>query len=235
MIGILGGTSLMESSLFSDCTETTITTLYGDAVAFVGDGFAFIQRHGRPADTPPHRINHHANIAAFRDHGATAIVAVNSTGSLKQAIPPGSLVVPDDYFNLVDPPTFFDEKMTFTVPSLDASVRRRIIDTIADLGFDCVSGGVYFQVQGPILETPAEIRFASGIGDVIGMTMAREAILACELGLAYASVCMVDNYANGIAEKPLTLDDIDVHRSRNLGRLEAIIKRLITDGSVTDA
>ena len=77
-------------------------------------------------------------------------------------------------------------------------------------------GGVYWQARGPRLETPAEIRLIAAHADVIGMTIASECVVAGELGLRYAAVCVVDNLANGVAESELTIDELEQGRERNL-------------------
>lgn len=226
-LAIIGGTSFIGSSLFASLEECGVTTPYGEAQVFRGSRFCYLQRHGKNANTPPHRINYHANLAAIRDMGITDIIAVNSTGSLDATIPPGTLLVPHDYFNLFHVPTFFDGQMKFTVPGLDSQLRAWIVATARKHDLELRDGGVYVQVQGPSLETPAEIAFIKQIGQVVGMTMAKEAILARELGLRYASICMVDNYANGIAATPLTLEEIDARRGDNLGRLERFLGIII--------
>ena len=53
--------------------------------------------------------------------------------------------------------------------------------------------------SGPRFETPAEIRLIAEHADVVGMTIASECVVAGELGLRYAAVCIVDNLANGVA------------------------------------
>ena len=233
MIAIIGGTSFLDSSLFSDLKKKVVKTEYGDALTFLGTGYVFIQRHGENANTPPHKINYRANIKAIKDLKISKVIGINSTGSLKKSITPGSLLIPHDYFNLFNVPTFYDTEMKFTIPSLDV----RLIKTITQIAkihkIKIVPEGVYFQVKGPILETRTEINFIKQIGDVVGMTMANEAILARELGLNYASICMVDNFANGIIDKPLTLRQIEKRRKDNLGKLEnflnLIIKNLCDD------
>jgi 5'-methylthioadenosine phosphorylase len=57
---------------------------------------------------------------------------------------------------------------------------------------------IYVCTEGPRLETAAEIRLAADLGaDVVGMTLCPEVWLAAELGLAYASLCLVTNFATG--------------------------------------
>ncbi len=227
MIAIIGGTSFLDSSLFSNLGKKIVKTEYGDALTFQGTGYVFIQRHGEKADTPPHRINYHANIKAIKDLKASKIIAINSTGSLKKSIPPGSLLLPHDYFNLFNVPTFFDNELKFTIPGLDLQLIKLITQIAKHHNIEVIPEGVYFQVRGPILETPAEINFIKQIGDVVGMTMANEAILAKELDLNYASICMVDNFANGIVDIPLTMSQIEKKRKQNLGTLENFLNLII--------
>ena len=72
-------------------------------------------------------------------------------------------------------------------------------------------GGVYWQTRGPRFETPAEIRLIAAHADVVGMTIASECIVAGELGLDYAALCVVDNLANGIGAGEL---DVAEHGGR---------------------
>ena len=69
-------------------------------------------------------------------------------------------------------------------------------------------GGTYVQTRGPRFETVAEIAALSRFADLVGMTLASEATLARELGMPFAAVCTVDNYANGLADGVLTWDEM---------------------------
>ena len=53
------------------------------------------------------------------------------------------------------------------------------------------------------------------------MTVASECVLASEIGLPYAAVCVVDNLANGLDEHPLTMDEFHAGVVRNRDRLIA--------------
>ncbi len=80
-------------------------------------------------------------------------------------------------------------------------------------------GGVYWQANGPRFETPAEIRLIAAHADLVGMTLAAECVVAGELGLRYAAVCMVDNLANGIGPRPLSPKELERDREANAARL----------------
>jgi 5'-methylthioadenosine phosphorylase len=230
MLGIIGGTSLLfldagKPELLKD-TETS----YGKAEIFAGERYALALRHGSKHTTPPHRINFRALLAALKQTGVDRVVGMSSVGSMREDVPPRSIVVPADFIQLTNFQSIYEEKVGHVVPSLDEELGRDVIDAVRDGGFDVVVGGVYFQTRGPRLETVAEVRMFSQFADYCGMTMATEATLAREMGLAYASVCIVDNYANGVAPEPLTYEQImDNVRSNSetAGKVvEAIVEKL---------
>jgi 5'-methylthioadenosine phosphorylase len=212
-LGIISGTLPMSGmGLFSDLQEATVETPFGRAQVFRSAEIAFIPRHGNDPGHHilPHLINHAANLQALKDMGAGEIVGLNSTGSLKRRIKPGMLVMPDDYLMPTAGPTAIREKPVHITPTLNKEARQRWLDTANECAIDIVNGGIYWQTAGPRLETRAEIAMMSQFADLVGMTMASEAIIAQELDLPYASLCSVDNYAHGIGEegKELKMESI---------------------------
>ena len=225
MLGIITGTSLIgEEFKGRECRTKTVRTGYGDVEIFEEGDTIFLPRHGIAMDTPPHRINHRANISALKESGVDGVVCVCSTGSLNPEIPPGTLVVPHDYINFGVPLTFYDDEIRHIVPELDEGLRSRIAR--ASRGKD---GGVYVQTHGPRFETKAEISVLGKFADVVGMTMANEATLCCEAGIPVAALCTVDNYANGVAaqEQGLSYEAIIGNIERNREMVTDIIMKLI--------
>ncbi|MFH1511479.1 MAG: MTAP family purine nucleoside phosphorylase [Candidatus Woesearchaeota archaeon] len=198
MIGVIGGSSLLEAQIFPDCKPKKVKTEYGDVEVFISKKMCFLQRHGK--GIPPHKINHKANISALKQMGVDRILAVSSTGSMNRKLKPGDLVVIDDYMQMSGIPTFYDSTIRFTPPKIDEKLSQMLVMAAADRGILVHKKGVYLQTQGPRFETKAEIRMFSRFADVVGMTVASEATLANEAGIPYACICSVDNYANGIGE-----------------------------------
>ncbi len=225
-IAVIGGSGVLEIELFAGLKKREIETAYGRVMVDEGDGLFFLQRHGMPL-VPPHKLSHHANLLALKECGAKYIVAVNSTGSLQSDLQPGSLLVPDDYFNPWAIKTFFDDRLEFVTPGLSTTVRRAIIDTAAKLSVELVDGGTYIQTTGPRFETRAEVRVLAGWGSVVGMTMAHEATLARELGLEYASLCLVDNYANGVCDQVVDFREIEKAQQKNSRILARLLPNVV--------
>lgn len=229
MLALLGGTSLLASPVFSRWPDKTITTPFGTVTVKTAEAAVFLQRHGNPC-LPPHRIPHRANIWALKELGATKILAVNSVGSLKPSIRPGTLVIPDDFASPWHTETFFDDEMRFMVPVMDEEFAREVYGVCRRHTKTVRMGGTYIQTIGPRLETRAEINMLKRFGDIVGMTLASEATLAIESCLPYASICSIDNYCHGIMKVPLTMDEIYENVARNLKTIQDILNAFISPG-----
>ncbi|MHC1611077.1 MAG: MTAP family purine nucleoside phosphorylase [Candidatus Methanospirareceae archaeon] len=231
-LGIIGGTSLFDTKLLGDAKGREVKTRYGTVYLLVttlhSRDIVFIPRHGRERNIPPHRINYKANMRAFKDLGVEEIIGVTSVGSLKRGIRPQSLIVPHDYISLCTIPTYYDDELVHVTPGLDESLRRRILEAGRALSVKIIDRGVYFQTTGPRLETKAEINLIKDYADVVGMNMASEATLATELGLRYANISTVDNYAHGIVAEELEYKDIVAGASRSRESLEKVLLRVIS-------
>jgi 5'-methylthioadenosine phosphorylase len=226
-LGIVGGSGFLEGPLLEDVEATPIETPRGEAHVFLGEGFALLLRHGHGVYHPPHRIPHHAHVLALESLGVEKVVGLNSVGSLKAELGPGTVVVPDDYLSLHPPPSFAPEnERLHIVPALDAGMRAFLVAAAGATGA-VVDGGVYVEFSGPRFETRAEIRFVKDHGDVVGMTAASEATLFQERGIAYANLGVVDNFAHGIGDEPLTFDAYERQVSRNEERARAILAEII--------
>lgn len=107
-------------------------------------------------------------------------------------------------------------------------MRTAILNAAKELNIKLVAKGVYFQTSGPRLETRAEINFMKNYADIVGMCMASEATLAKELGLRYANISTVDNYAHGIiAAETLDYKQIVADASKSKDNLEKVLLKLI--------
>lgn len=222
MLALIGGTSLRFMDL-PPFTAETIGTPFGPAEVLCGD-YLMLMRHQR--GLPPHRINFRAQMAALAIRGADRVIAFGSSGSLKEEIPPGSVVIPHDYLSWGDIPSIHDHTIGHIRPEIDPELHRELSRLVPG----SIPRGVYVQTWGPRIETVAEVQALARIADVVGMTLASEATLARELGLRFAAVCTVDNYANGLGGQLLTyehmLDTAREHRDRTGEMVRRIVEAL---------
>src|SRR5438477_11367608 len=213
-VGIIGGSALGDAFDLEQEQARFLVTPHGAPSdpprvgMHAGVPVAFLARHGKDHRIPPHKLNHRANLWALKEIGTSHIIGTSSTGSLKKTIHPGTFLVPDDFVAFWNVPTFFDDRVVHSTPSLDATLRRALVGAAKESGASVKDGGAYVQTTGPRLAPRAEIAFFKKLGDVVGMTMASEATLACELGIPYASLCTVDNFAHDIDDEPLTVEPI---------------------------
>lgn len=221
-VGIIGGTGVYDPTWLEDPEEIVVPTPYGDARLIEGllqgrgESVLFMNRHGLGHSVPPHQVNYRANLWALKSRDVSRVVATAAVGSLNQAMPPGSMVLVDQFldFSKSRVGTFFDGAdgrvvhVDVTHPYCWHS-RRRVQEAGLRTGVNLIMGGVYVTTEGPRFETPAEIRaFRILGGDVVGMTGVPEVVLARELGLCYVTVAMVTNFAAGISETVLTHEEV---------------------------
>jgi 5'-methylthioadenosine phosphorylase len=217
-LGIISGTVvLQEKGGGADLREETRETRFGPALVVRSSEVAFIPRHGTDPQRHilPHLINHPANMQALKDLGVEEVIGVNSTGSLKRWLKPGMIVIPDDYLMPTPGPTVVREKPLHITPALNAEVRQKLLEAARECTVEVIDRGIYWQTAGPRLETRAEIAMMAQFADLVGMTMACEAIIAQELEMPYASLCSVDNFAHGIGDTQLSMEEITLHAQRN--------------------
>jgi 5'-methylthioadenosine phosphorylase len=205
----------------------------GEIVAAAAEhGAAVVQRHGATdAFVLPHEIDYPAILRPLVDQGCDRVLAIASVGSLRTDLPVGTFVCPDDFIALHVGLSVFADTRAHTAPGFAPRWRREVVASWgAEDGETAVDGGVYWQTIGPRFETPAEIRMIAPHADLVGMTIASECVVAGELGLEYAAICVVDNLANGLAEGELSVEEMEADRLINATRLRdglaAVLPRL---------
>lgn len=189
----------------------------GETIAAAGaeHGAAIVQRHGGEEYVLPHEIDHVANLRALVEQGCDRVLAISSVGSLDAELPVGSLLCPNDFIALHVGLSSFGDERAHRATRFDPVWRGEVLAAWNASPAKVRDGGVYWQAIGPRFETPAEIRLIAAHADVVGMTIASECVVAAELGLAYAAICVVDNLANGIGPGPLEIIELEAARAGN--------------------
>jgi 5'-methylthioadenosine phosphorylase len=210
MLAIIGGSGLTQLSTLAISRREVVRTPYGEPSApllfgsVAGRPTLFLARHGHGHTIPPHRVNYRANLWALKARDVTAVLAVASVGGIRGA-PPGALVLPHQLIDYTSGRmgTFFDGEegkvvhVDFTQP-YTAWLRQRCLDAARIARLELHDGGVYGAVNGPRLESAAEIdRLDRDGATLVGMTGMPETALARELDLPYAAICVVVNHAAG--------------------------------------
>lgn len=245
MLAILGGSNLTQLANLQITRRQVKRTPYGEpsgALTFGTLGqqeIIFLARHGYGHTIPPHLVNYRANLWALKDEGVNQVISVASVGGIRADFVPGTLALPDQiidythgreftYFDGVDSPITHTD---FTHP-YSAELRMRLLKSARISGIACLDGGVYAAVQGPRLDTVAEInRMERDGADMVGMTGMPETILARELGLDYATVAVVVNYAAGRGDSRdgICLETVGKVAQAAMGQVRGLLECLVKD------
>ena len=227
-LAVVGGHGILGTAFAAGAARVDVDTTYGHVSLLDATDWVVIQRHGLDEFVSAPYINHRAHLGALGDLGCDHILGLASVGSLRRDLPVGTFVAPDDFIALQLGISFAHGDEGHQSPGFDPKWRRTVADRWAErTDVPLHDGGVYWQTIGPRFETQAEIRVIAGFADLVGMTIATECVLARELGLAYASICVVDNLANGIGAAPLTMEEFRAGAAANRARLVAALDAVL--------
>lgn len=245
MIGVFGGTGFYE--LLSGAREVEVDTPYGPPSApymvgeVAGVEVAFLPRHGRQHQIPPHMINYRANAWGMSELGVDRVIGPCAAGSLTMAYAPGHLAVPNQ---LVDrtwgrASTFHDGPETVHVSFADPycpELRPLAVDACRRAGATVHDGGTTVIIQGPRFSTRAESSWYAKSGfELINMTQIPEAYLARELEMCYVNIAVVTDYDTGVEGEipPVTHHAVMELFGETLGTLKAAILDFIPLANTT--
>lgn len=207
-IGVFGGSGFY--SLLENSEEIKVETPFGApsdrvTIGVLGEKkVAFLPRHGKDHQLPPHMIPYKANIWAMKSLGVTRIIGPSAVGSLQHHIKPGDFVVCDQFVDRTcgRKDTFYDGPEVVHVSSADPYcpvLRQLAIEVIREQGITLHERGTNVVIQGPRFSTKAESKWFTRMGwDVISMTQYPEAILALEQELCYVNIALITDYDAGL-------------------------------------
>lgn len=242
MLAIIGGSGLTRLSTLAVGHREVVRTPYGDpssALLFgeiAGHAAVFVARHGHGHTIPPHNVNYRANLWALKSRGATSIIAVASVGGIR-GHQPGDLVLPHQVIDYTwgREHTYFDGgdrkvvHVDFTRP-YTPWLRERCKAAAQRAGIAITDGGVYGAVQGPRLESAAEIdRMERDGATMVGMTGMPEASLARELEMPYASICVIVNHAAGRGDSAnaIAMDQLVKTLDAGMDKVRALLDHVV--------
>jgi 5'-methylthioadenosine phosphorylase len=189
MIAVIGGSGLTQLANLQITRRQIVRTPYGEpsgplTFGRIGDQEAvFLARHGYGHTLAPHEVNYRANLWAIHAQKVTRVVAIATVGGISANLGAGTIAVPDQIIDYTwgRPSTYFEgaeqpvTHIDFTYP-YNEELRKLAIASAKEAGVAVVDGGTYAAVQGPRLETKAEIdRLERDGATMVGMTGMPEA------------------------------------------------------------
>jgi 5'-methylthioadenosine phosphorylase len=240
-VGVFGGSGFY--SFLKDTEEVEVTTPYGDPSDKVvlgevgGKRVAFMPRHGRNHDIPPHMINYRANIFAMKKLGVKYIFGPCASGSLQPDVKPGHFVICDQFVDRTwgRKDTYYDGPETVHISMAEPycpDLRKIISESAEELGIEYHGSGTVVVIQGPRFSTSAESKWFSSMGwKVVNMTQYPENYLAREQQICYANISLITDYDAGLEShpdiKPVTLEEVVKVFNKNNEKVRELLFRSI--------
>jgi 5'-methylthioadenosine phosphorylase len=239
-IGIIGGTGIYDPAIIDDIKEIKVYTPFGKTSDLISVGYyknkkiAFIPRHGRRHQIPPHKIPSRANIWAMKELGVKRIISPGTVGSLREDYRPGEFVILDQFIDRTKwrEDTFYDGGQVCHISSADPfcpELRKIFIKVAKALKMQYHENGTYVCIEGPRFSTRAESKlFRLWNADVVGMTLHPEVVLAREMEICYVSVAMITDY-DVWAEKPVSTEEVIRTVEKNVENFKKLVVSTIPD------
>lgn len=239
-IGIIGGSGLYEMEELSEIREERVDTPFGEpSDAYIlgkmlGKELVFLPRHGRGHRILPSELNFRANIYGMKKLGVDTLLSVSAVGSMKEAIEPGHIVIPDQFFDMTKNriSTFLGNGVVghagFGDP-ICPSLKEALYHASVDSGATTHKNGTYVCIEGPLFSSRAEsLVYRSWGVDVIGMTNATEAKLAREAEICYSTIALSTDYdCWHEEEEDVTADAVLAIIHKNVAMAKKILKKSI--------
>lgn len=249
-IGIFGGSGLYK--LFDKGRWIDIKTTYGEPsdkiflTEFNNRKIAFLPRHGKKHQFPPHKINYRANIDAFKKLGIKIIISPSAVGSLQSNIKRGDFVICDDFIDRTKnrKDTFFEGPKTIHISSANCYcdiLRRIAVQVCKKHKIRVHPNGTAVVIQGPRFSTKAESKWFTKMNwDIINMTQYPEVVLAREAEICYLGIALITDYDAGLIGernlpagrqgiKPVSFDEIRKIFDQNIENVKKVILEIINN------
>ena len=240
-IGIIGGSGFYD--LATGLKEIKVETPYGapsDKVAIgevAGHAVAFLPRHKKEHDLPPHLINYRANIWALKSLGVERIITSHAVGSLQKNYRPGEIVILDQFIDRtkgrID--TFYDGPIATHISTAFPycpQVRKLAITKAREMKLVFHQIGTVVIIQGPRFSTAAEsMWFTKMEWHTINMTEYPEIVLAREKEMCYTAIAVVTDYDCGLIAqgkaKPVSTKVIIENFKVNIDKIKNLMLAMI--------
>ncbi len=234
-IGIIGGSGLYN--ILSNNTEKKVKTPFGEPSGNIEIGeisgikVAFLPRHGKKHTIPPHKVNYKANIWALESVGVKRILTVSAVGSLKEELPPGDIILPDQFVDFTKRRdlTFYDGPEVYHISAADPfcpDINDKIQRIADSKSIKSHNGGTYVCIEGPRFSTRSESKMFRQYADIIGMTLVPEINLALEKAMCYSTIATITDY-DVWADKPVDASEVIKTIKENEEKVQNILSEVI--------
>ncbi|MBU0667088.1 MAG: S-methyl-5'-thioadenosine phosphorylase [Nanoarchaeota archaeon] len=240
-IGIIGGSGVYDPGMLTNIKKVKLHTPYGATSEIITSGkfenidAFFISRHGANHEINPTNVNYRANIWALKELGVTHILAPSAVGSLKEEYKPGDMVFTDQFIDKTTKriSTFYETGQVAHVGIAEPTcpeMRNLLSKEAKKLGIPFHKSGTCVTIEGPRFSTKAESKMFRLLGgDIIGMTMVPECVLAREAEMCYATIAMVTDYDVWKEGEEVSNKKVLATMKKNVENIKRILKAVIPE------
>lgn len=239
-IAVIGGSGLYAMQDLQNIQYHELETPFGKPSAPIavgeleGQAVAFLARHGIGHTLTPSEVNYQANIFALKMLGVERIVSISACGSLREDLAPGSIVIPDQVFDMTKTRkrSFFGDGLVAHVGVADPfcpDLSAQLFQAVHATGATVHRGGAFITIEGPRFSTRAESNVYRMWGmSIIGMTTCPEVFLAREAELCYAVMAHVTDYdVWHVSEAPVSVEAVITILNRNTHIAQEAVRNLV--------
>jgi 5'-methylthioadenosine phosphorylase len=239
-LAIIGGSGLYTMPGLRQTREYNIETPFGRPSAPIvigtleGTRVAFLARHGIGHHITPSEVPYRANIYALKSLGVPRIISISACGSLKEELPPGHIVIPDQIYDNTHgrPRSFFGGGLVAHISVANPfceDTSNQLEAAVRGAGGEAHRGGTFITIEGPRFSTKGEsLTYRSWGMSIIGMTASPEAFLAREAEICYATMAHVTDYdVWHESEAPVTVEMVIQTLHRNTSLAQEAVRLLV--------
>jgi 5'-methylthioadenosine phosphorylase len=239
-LAVIGGSGLYAMPGLREPREYRIDTPFGRTSAPIvvgtleGMRVAFLARHGIGHHITPSEVPYRANIYALKSLGVQRIISISACGSLKEELPPGHIVIPDQVYDNTHgrARSFFGEGLVAHISVADPFCEEtsgQLEAAVRAAGGEVHRGGTFITIEGPRFSTRGEsLTYRSWGMSIIGMTASPEVFLAREAEICYATMAHITDYdVWHESEAPVTVELVIQTLNQNTKLAQEALRRLV--------
>ncbi len=168
--------------------------------------------------------------------GCEYFLATNASGSMREDVGPGELMLITDHINLQPSNPMvglnddeFGPRFFALDNAYDQGLREQLLK-LAHIENINLHQGVYLSVLGPNYETAAEIRAFRILGaDAVGMSTVPEVLVANHCGMKVAVIATITNYATGLSHTSHSHEAVVLMANHAAEKLNVLVKQFIAE------
>jgi 5'-methylthioadenosine phosphorylase len=242
ILAVIGGSGLYEMAGLQDIETFDLDTPFGKPSSPIvmgtleGQRVAFLARHGVGHRITPTHIPYRANIYALKMLNVQRVVSISACGSLREDYAPGSIVIPDQVFDLTHDRvrSFFGDGLVAHISVADPycpALTQQVYRAVKAVGAVTHRGGAFITIEGPRFSTKTESNVYRQWGmALIGMTACPEIFLAREAELCYATMAHVTDYdVWHVSEEPVTVEMVIQTLNKNTSYAQEAVRQLVRE------